>query len=127
MEITKIKVWFNWNRTEQRVYITYIDGGKRRSGCFYRDGNAYQKKGTLENLTEEILAAAAKICFEHKGEVGYCTMYESAIEKYDSNYNEIKKTKSYDDDDSNNRIRISLAMKRDIARGYPVNLDDYDD
>jgi hypothetical protein len=122
MEITKIKVWNNLNKTEQRVYITYTnEDGKSRSGCFYKDGNAYNSSGALENLTEDILAAAKKICSEHKGTVCYCTMYENEITKTKTK----TKTKSYGYDSNYNRNYNE--MKRDIAKGYPVNPDDYDD
>jgi hypothetical protein len=113
MEITKISVW---NKKDTRVYITYINEESQSvSGCFYKDGNDYQGKGTLENMTEEVLLAAKKICSEHKGKSCYCTMYESDIKK------EITKTKSYRYDSKYNE------MKRDIAKGYPVNMDDYND
>jgi hypothetical protein len=113
MEITKISVW---NKKDTRVYITYTnEDDKSVSGCFYKDGNAYQQKGTLENLTEDILLAAKKICSEHKGKSCYCTMYESDIKK------ELKKVKTYKYDSA------YYEMKRDIAKGYPVNIDDYND
>ena len=53
--ITDLRTWNNSRKSDFRVYVTFDD---KSEGCYYKDGNAYNSKGTLENMTIEEKKAA---------------------------------------------------------------------
>ena len=55
--ITKINTWKS-PKGEFRIYVSFE--GCKNQGCYYKSGNYYQPKGTLENMdTEELNAEFA--------------------------------------------------------------------
>lgn len=53
--IIDLRTWNNSKKNDLRVYVTFDD---KSEGCYYKDGNAYNSKGTLENMTIEEKKAA---------------------------------------------------------------------
>ena len=53
--ITDLRTWNNSKKNDFRVYVTFDD---KSEGCYYKDGNPYNAKGTLENITTEEKKAA---------------------------------------------------------------------
>jgi len=58
--ITRVKVWIaDKNHRfagECRIYVDFSD--RKQSGCYYKTGNAFDAKGTRENMSVDELAEA---------------------------------------------------------------------
>lgn len=63
--ITDLRTWNNSKKNDFRVYVTFDD---KSEGCYYKDGNAYNSKGTLENMTIEEKKSALALSEAKHGE-----------------------------------------------------------
>ena len=77
-KIIEIRTWAK-NGSDFRVYVTFE--GSKEQGVYYKDGNPWNAKGKLENMTVEEKAAALAICAEKLGgRQAWVTVYKNEIE-----------------------------------------------
>ena len=61
--ITKVKVWIadknHKNAGEVRIYVDFSD--RQLAGCYYKTGNFFNSKGSLENMSASDLAEARSL------------------------------------------------------------------
>lgn len=106
-EISRISVWKNSSKSEVRIYIGFR--GESNQGVYYKTGNSYNPKGTLENLTLEEKSEALRISSMIHGQGVWGQVYENQIsEKIVSNENFDLK-----------------GLNNDLKKGLHVNVSDY--
>lgn len=110
--ITKINTWKS-PKGEFRIYVSFE--GCKNQGCYYKSGNYYQPKGTLENMDTEELKAALEISSQFHGKNIWGCVYENQIKPVAAN-------KKYNSDTEN---WMPNQMRKDAAKGFPVNPADY--
>ena len=105
--ISKISVYKKSN--DVRIYVSFK--GTPIQGIYYKTGNAYNVKGSLENMTIEEKQEALKISSSIHGAGIWGQVYENQISKQGS----VESNENFD----------LKSLNRDASKGYKVNVSDY--
>jgi len=105
--ISKISVWKNSNKSDVIIYIGFK--GESNQGIYYKTGNNYNAKGSLENLTLEEKNEALRISSRIHGQGVWGQVYENQIS-----------TKIV----SNENFDLN-GLNSDLKKGFPINISDY--
>lgn len=111
--ISQISVWKSSNKSDVRVYISFKED--KNQGVYYKTGNAYNAKGTLENLTVEEKSEALKISSSFHGQGIWGQVYENQI---------INNTPSKTQSISNENFDLK-GLNSDLNKGFNCNIADY--
>ena len=110
--ITKINTWRS-KSGEFRVYVSFK--GETEQGCYYKDGNSYQPKGTLINMSIEEKKEAMHISSLKHGQNNWGVVYENEIITIETKKRFSRDTENW----------MPNKMKDDFEKGFPINPADY--
>ncbi len=117
--ITKIKVWkadkYHRFAGEVRIYVDFSD--RKESGCYYKTGNSFNSKGSLEGMTEAELAEAKSLALVDNGQGG------KKWSNYTAEEPKISYNKSYARQLDNEKREEEYARQTRIIRGLGDTID----
>lgn len=107
--ITDLRTWNNSKKNDFRVYVTFDDGSE---GCYYKDGNAYNVKGTLENMTIEEKKAALALSESRHGKNTWGEVRHWEINKNEESAVNPKSHVTRDEEDLDVKSRSYIGRDR---------------